>query len=134
MLLHDTNVNPSPSQSFSAALARVMRQVEYHCFADIRTRHIDPFYKELCLIISEVLVMNPQSVIKINGTGMPSGLVQEVYALIRCDHVRFVFENFQMVSCQVFNKKAYLRTALYNAVFELESHYINVVFCDRPID
>ena len=125
MLLHDTKVNPSVCPSIASTLDRVMRQVEYHCFADYRTRLIDPLYKELCLIISEVFVLNPEAAIKVNGSFMPIRLVQEVYGQLRNDHIRLVFDNFQEVSCRVYNKKAYLRTALYNILFELESHFIN---------
>jgi len=106
-----------------------MRQVEYHCFADLRTKQTDPLYKDLCLIISEVFVMNPETVIKVNGLQMPVRLVQEVFEQLRNDHVRLVFDNFQDVSCRVYNKKAYLRTALYNVVFELESHFVNHEAC-----
>ena len=125
MLLHDSNGSPSVSPSIVSTLERVMHQVEYHCFANLRTHHIDPLYKELCLIISEVFVMYPEDVIKVNGSHMPIRLVQEVYEQLRNDHIRLVFANFHEVSCKVYNKKAYLRTALYNAFFEIESHFVN---------
>ena len=125
MPLYDTRVSPSVSPSIASHLNRVMRQVEYHCFANLRTGYIDPLYKELCLIISEVFVINPEGVIKVNGSEVPIRLIQEVYEQLRNDHIQLVFANFQSVSCKVYNKKAYLRTALYNAVFELESHSVN---------
>jgi len=125
MISRDSKISPSVSPSIADTLDRVMRQVEYHCFADYRTRLTDPLYKELCLIISEVFVLNPETVIKVNGSDLPVRLVQEVYDHLRNDHIRLVFDNFHDVSCRVYNKKAYLRTALYNAVFELESHFVN---------
>jgi hypothetical protein len=72
--------------------------------------------------------MNQEAVIKINGSEMPIRLVQEVYEKLRNDHIQLVFNNFQNVTCKVYNKKAYLRTALYNAVFELESHFVNDMY------
>ena len=57
-------------------------------------------------------------------------LVQEVFGLLRNEHARIVFDNFQNVSHHIFNKKAYLRTALYNVVFEIESNSINDMLCD----
>ena len=112
-------------QSILVMLEKVMLQVEYHCFADLRFKRIDPLYKELCLIIAEVLILDKDSVIKINGSIIPVSLVQEVYLQINNDHVRLVFSNFSNVSNRIFSKKSYLRTALYNAVFEIESHYVN---------
>ena len=115
--------------SFISTLNSVIQQVEYQCFTDLRTGYIDPLYKELCLIIAEVFVSNSEAVVKINGSVTSTKLVQEVYEQIRNNHVKLVFANFKDVSCQVYNKKAYLRTALYNAVFELESHFVNAECC-----
>ena len=106
-------------------LERVMLQVEYHGFKDLRLNRTDPFYKELCLIIAEVLVMGQGASVKINGSLLPAQLVQDVYSKLCHDHVRLVFDNFHNVSYPVRNKKAYLRTALYNSFFEIESHFIN---------
>ena len=125
MPLCDTRVSPSATPSIASCLDRVMRQVEYRCFADLRTGYIAPLYKELCLIISEVFVMNREAAIKVNGSEVPVRVVQEVYEKLRNDHIRLVFANFQNATCRIHNKKAYLRTALYNAVFELESHFVN---------
>jgi hypothetical protein len=111
-------------------MEQVKHQVEYHCFVDLRLKRIDPFYKELCLIISDVLVLDPNTVININGSKMTAFLVQEVYGQLRNDHLRLVFESFKNVTTRILNKKAYLRTALYNAVFEIESHYLNDMHCD----
>ena len=129
MLLHDDKVNPSVCPSIVCVLDRVMRQVEYPCFEEYRTRLIDPLYKELCLIISEVFVLSPDAVIKVNGSYLPIHLIQEVYGQLRNDHIRLVFDNFQQLSSRVYNKKAYLRTALYNVFFELESHFVNDGAC-----
>jgi len=121
--------SPSCGQSILEMLEQVMRQVEYHCFADLRFNRIDPFYKELCLVIAEVFVLNPGSIIKINGLNMYAHLVQEVYSQLNNEHVCLVFQNFHNVSTHIYNKKAYLRTALFNAVFELESNYVNDLNC-----
>ena len=124
-----TKASPPDGQSILEMLKQVMQQVEYHCFTGLRINWIDPLYKEICLIIAEVLILNPDSTIKINGSIMSARMVQEIYSLLRNDHVRLVFENFSNVSAHVYNKKSYLRTALYNAVFEIESHIINDINC-----
>jgi len=127
MSAYDPHFKESPCNtlSFHEMLQQVMRQVEYHCFADLRFNRIDPFYKELCLVIAEVLVLDPVSIVKINGSNMSARLVQEVFTQLHNDHLRLVSNNFHNVSKHVYNKRAYLRTALYNAVFELESNYLN---------
>ena len=115
----------SNGQSILEMLEQVMQQVEYHCFAGLRIKWIDPLYKEICLVIAEVLIIDPDTIVKINSSNMTIRLVKEVYSQLRNEHVRLVFENFRNVSTHVYNKHAYLRTALYNAVFEIESHYVN---------
>ena len=99
--------------------------MEYQGFAGLRLNIIDPLYKEICLIIAEVLVLDQDSVIKINGSFLKAQLVQEIYSQLRHDHIRLVFNNFRNVSHRIYNKKSYLRAALYNAAFEIESHYVN---------
>jgi len=116
---------PADGLSIFKMLDKVMLQVEYHCFVDLKLNRIDPLYKELCLIIAEVLVMSYDSSVKINGSFIPAYIVQEVYLQLSNDHVRFVFGNLHNVSHRIYNKKAYIRTSLYNAVFEIESHFVN---------
>ena len=130
MLLPNIRDRPPTGRSISDALSQVMQQVDFHCFADIQSQRSDPLYKELCLIIAEVFLLDPESVININGSLTPLRLIQDIYMHLRHDHVRAVFENFQNVASRIYNKKAYLRTALYNIVFEIESHYAKEHFAD----
>lgn len=125
---HEASAISSYSHSIFKVLDQVMIQVEYHCFADLRFNRIDPLFKELCLIIAEVLVLPSDAPLKINGCVIRALVVQDVFKHIRNHHLRLVFDNFQNVSLRVFNKKAYLRTVLYNAFFEYESHYLNNMF------
>ena len=122
-------IYPRPSSqpvrpSLSSSLAKVQSQVEYHCFASLNTGRIDPLYNELCLVIAETLLLYPDSYIKINGTPTHIHLIQEVFLLLRSEHLRLVFNNLQNDSYKVSNKKAYLRSALYNSFFEYESNSI----------
>ena len=130
MISNISSVSLPLNTSFGAVLDRIMRQVEYYCFADLHNGFIDPIFKEFCLIISETFFMDPDAVIKVNGSLIPVRLVQDVFTLLRNEHIHLVFSNFQDVSFRVYNKKAYLRTALYNSVFEIESHFINSPLID----
>ncbi len=80
---------------------------------------------ELCLIIAEVLKMPADYSIKINGTLLPVSLVQEIFWMIDERHIGTVMEHFDKIEYRVNNKRAYLKTALYNSVFELEHNYDN---------
>jgi hypothetical protein len=88
---------------------------------------VDPMAEELCLVIAEVLIMNPDSVIRVAGAEMSAFVVQEVYGRLTAEHVELVISNFKQMATTIYNKKAYLRTMLYNSVFEREAHYTNEV-------
>ena len=120
------HTGPSVRPSVMTIFEQVKNQVEFHCFANLRTKWVDPLYTELCLIISEVIAMNPDTAIKINGSFINTYMVQEIFYQLSNDHLRRVFENFHDVPCRIYNKKAYLRTSLYNAFFELEAHFVNI--------
>jgi hypothetical protein len=107
--------------SFYEILEEVKVQVEFDCFKDREKAQAN----EICLIITEVMKLNPENEIKIAGVMLSVGMVQEVYGSLENDHIALVLENFQKVTYEIRNKKAYLRTAIYNAVFEFESHYEN---------
>jgi hypothetical protein len=108
-----SHANPSNGQSISKALEQVMMQVKYDYFTEVRSKRIDPLYKDLCLIIAEVLAMDLDSTFKINGNFISVSVVQDVFMQIRNHHIALVFDNFHNVTRRVVNKKAYLRTALY---------------------
>jgi len=122
MFIQNACADPTVGPSIMDTLEKVMAQVEYHCFADLNSGFIDRLYWELCLIISEVLVLQPYSFIKINGSVISVHLVQEVYSNLHCEHLRLAFDNLCNVTSPIRNKKAYLRTVLYNVFFEIESH------------
>lgn len=116
-LLGSRSIRPS----FYEILNQIKVQVEVYNFP---LRQLEGA-NELCLIITEVMKLKPENEIKIDGTMLSVEMVQEVFSLLKNEHLQFVLDNFEKVNHQINNKKAYLRTALYNSVFEIESHYTN---------
>ncbi len=78
--------------------------------------------EELCSVIAEVytLAESGEGTIRIEGTPIPFGLVRDVYEFLTPEHLEHVIARYRSVIIPIRNPKAYLRTALYNAVFELE--------------
>lgn len=89
--------------------------------------HIDPLIEEICLIIAEVLILPRGRLMRIRGQEIEVRIVQEVYGKLTHDHIELVADNFRKQTQLIRNKSAYLQTALYNSVFELHSHYTNLV-------
>lgn len=120
----DVNVPSRPScPSFREAIEYAEGQIEIQCF----DKHEVAQAREICAIIAEVMLMRPDVPIKIAGELLDSTLVKQVFKEISAEHVRLVIRNFNGVTGLIRNKRAYLRTALYNSVFELEAHYRNLV-------
>lgn len=121
----------SPSRpvrpSLSQTLESVKKQIDFECF------EADPLINELCLIIAEVLVRPPESVMRVRGSEIETGIVQEVYKTLTAEHIDLVRDNFKAQTHIIHKKAAYLQTALYNVAFECEHHYTNLVKHDLGI-
>jgi hypothetical protein len=116
--------NPSvlSGVSFTEVLDKVKVQIDIDCFADRDAQFAD----EISYIIAEVMKLDPECDIRIEGAARTAGMVQEVYSKIEHEHVQQVIDTFRAITHEIKNKKAYLRTALYNSVFELEASGINL--------
>ena len=114
-------------RSFRDEIQSTAEQVELSAFR----RPDNALAYELCAIIAEVRLMRPSFSVKIGGEVLEVGLVQEVFEELTHDHLVMVIDNFKGCEYPIRNKKAYLRTALYNAVFELDAEGWNRAGCDN---
>lgn len=112
--------------SFREAYRRAAAQTEMQACTDSRKGMMT----ELCYIIAEVYMMDTNSKIAVGGEPLDAYLVKEVFEELRYPHLEMVTDNFARETKYIKNKRAYLRTALYNSVFELEAHYTNLVKCE----
>lgn len=113
---------------FAALLEEIKEQIEFDCFdrADIGQA------EEIALIIAEVLKLPDTVTVRIAGNDLPAGMVAEIYERIEHEHVLHVIENYGKATYEIKHTKTYLRTALYNAVFEMTSRIDNRVYTDMP--
>lgn len=115
--------NRSSRPSFREAFRRAAQQVELNC-SDVGEKDA---LRELCYIIAEIYIIAPDSKVKISNEILDAYLVQEIFEKLTLEHLRLVHSNFHDQTGLIKNKRAYLRTALYNSVFEIEAHYTNLV-------
>lgn len=108
-------------QSVFDSLHEIEDSCEMDCFFDEEK----PRAKEACLIIAEVMMLNPNNEMRINGVLLSVRMVQEVYSKITHEHIKYVLESISKCRYEIKNQKMYLRTALYNSVFQLENHLEN---------
>jgi hypothetical protein len=120
--LRDRSLRPS----FREAISRAERQVERDAIVSDRVASPE-LVREICMIIAEVYMMDPSGPIRISGEWLDGHVVQQVFGELTREHVQMVAGEFCRLTNDIRNKKAYLRTALYNSVFSIEAHYTNRV-------
>lgn len=76
---------------------------------------------EVAGIIAQVYTLPKNSVIKVAGYLRKVGDVQAVFQKLKNEHIVYVIEEFNEIPYRVRYKTAYIRSALFNAVFELTS-------------
>ena len=109
------------SGGFISTLQRVKEQINLKHF--LRGYEKDEVRQiiEFCNIIADVLTLPPQALITLNGEQKYASVVQEVYQQLDERHLEIVLENFNRVPYKIKHPKTYLRAALYNSYFEIES-------------
>lgn len=115
-------LNPSLRPSFREAISRAERQIDADCISGDKE-----MIHEICAIIAEVYMMNPDNPVRISGEWLDGYLVKEVFSELTQMHAEAVLGEFERLTSEIRNKKAYLRTSLYNSVFSLSAHYTNKV-------
>ena len=117
-----------PVGSFAAVSEAVREQIEADCIPE----EWQPMAEEIERIIAEVYLMPGEWQIRIDGQPMPAGMVQGMFALLTNEHVTAVIGRFSEIPYEIRHIKTYLRTALYNAVFETEARVTNAFRKDHP--
>lgn len=107
---------PSVRPSFTSVLEEVREQIDWHLFA--RSGIYKPLAEEVAKIITEVYLMKDSDGINVDGERMEAGLVKEVYRQLTGAHVCGVLNRYRQVSTVVKSPRRFIRTCLYNAVFE----------------
>ena len=115
------SMSMSGVRSLEKMLMLVGEQIEIGCFSG-EERSVA---EDIRMIIAEIYLLPENAMVRIDGTDIPCGLVAQVYSRLDGTHVRAVTERFLIIDYPIRHKKAYLRTALYNRVFEQESAEAN---------
>lgn len=116
---------PVPSLSFDETVEEVTKQLETETLEE--RGYSRPQISEICMIIAEIYLRNPKGSVRIGGELLDTSIVQQVFRKLTADHVNLVLDNFSRTTALIRNKKQYLRAALYNSVFEMDSHFVNLV-------
>lgn len=113
---------------FSKILNLVKNQIELGCFEITEIEMAN----EIAMIIAETYKLPGNATVRIAGNNLPAEMVSEVYEKLEHEHILHVIENYEKVTYEIKHTKTYLRTALYNSVFELNGKNRNKILTDMP--
>ena len=120
------SVSQSQSQRPVGLKEAVAKTKERICYSDFGL-YDRPIAAELVRVLAEAACLPSGCMVRIGGASMPASLVQEVYELVGFEQVEYVIKKFRLVQYEIRCPKAYLRTALYNSVFEMETALENEI-------
>ena len=112
--------------SFGSLMTMIRQQIEASAFR----REDQSQVEEIVRILAEMFVLPADVTVSIGGIKMPAAFVREIYGILEHDHVELVLRKYRQQAHAIRCPKSYLRTALYNAAFELESRVTNDVAQD----
>lgn len=124
--MEKTNALCCESQSVRPSFDEVLEQVKEQIAIDCVPFEQILQAEELAAIIVEVLRLRPEDKLRVDGVMHPAADVQAVYAKLENEHIMHVIETYNEIPYPIKSPKMYLRTALYNAVFELNNAGANI--------
>ena len=124
--MEKTNALCCESQSVRPSFDEVLEQVKEQIAIDCVPFEQILQAEELAAIIAEVLRLRPEDKLRVDGVLHTAADVQAVYAKLENEHVLHVIETYNEIPYPIRSPKMYLRTALYNAVFELNNAGANI--------
>ena len=124
--MEKTNALCCESQSVRPSFDDVLEQVKEQIAIDCVPFEQILQAEELAAIIAEVIRLRPEDKLRVDGVMHPAADVQAVYAKLENEHIMHVIETYNEIPYPIKSPKMYLRTALYNAVFELNNAGANI--------
>ena len=105
--------------SFKEAITKAEDQIGFHEYS--RHHSCYGILHDMCRAMAEVYMMSPTTKIKVNGEELEAGMVADVLEQVTTEMAEIRAEELRETIAGVTNIKAYLRSALYNKVFEFEA-------------
>ena len=109
-------------RSFTEYLRAVENKIEIESFGEDFAQA-----REIAMIIAEVLRLPETESVRIAGNNLPADMVADIFTYIEHEHVAEVIRRYREAKYEIKHTKTYLRTALYNSVFELNARIDNEV-------
>lgn len=110
-------------RKFDKIVSTANAQIEIEAFDSFDKKQAE----EIALIIAEIYILPETASIRIAGNDLPAEMVSQIFSRLEHEHVEHVIRHYRDVKHEIKFTKTYLRTALYNSIFEIESRITNEV-------
>lgn len=110
---------PRRRLTFREAITKAEDQIGFHEYSRLHSCY--GILHDMCRAMAEVYMMSPTTKIKVNGEELEAGMVADVLEQVTTEMAEIRAEELRETIADVTNIKAYLRSALYNKVFEFEA-------------
>jgi hypothetical protein len=110
---------PRRRLSFKEAITKAEDQIGFREYSRLHSCY--GILHDMCRAMAEVYMMSPTTKIKVNGEELEAGMVADVLEQVTTEMAEIRAEELRETIAGVTNIKAYLRSALYNKVFEFEA-------------
>lgn len=104
---------------------KILEDVKIQVEADAFESEDTDMVEILCRNIATVYQLPPGQLITIGGEKKSAEQVQAVFSLIKHENIEHIITTFQEINYKVTHISSYLRTALYNSVFESSAFWEN---------
>lgn len=106
---------------------KVLEDVKIQVEADAFESEDAEMVETLCRNMATVFQLPKGQLITIGGEKKSAEQVQAIYSLIKHENIEHIITSFQEIKYKVKHITTYLRTALYNSVFESSAFWENRV-------
>ena len=113
-----------------AYIELIRKNIEYDHVLKYPNGYDVEMYTNIFNIICDVVCV-PRDFIRINNNNYPYDVVQGIFLKINSNHVEYVLQCMHNNPTKINNIKAYITTALYNAVLTMDLYYKAEVNHDR---
>lgn len=80
-------------------------------------------YDQILRILADVMILQPSSLVSINQVKLPASIVQERFRQLDCSHMDYLTQLLSENKNRIYNIRAFILTASYNAPSEIDAYY-----------
>ena len=110
-------------KSYSDSLEELRNQTGYYEHLSVGNNEIAELYDQILRILADVMILQPSSLVSINQVKLPASIVQERFRQLDCSHMDYLTQLLSENKSRIYNIRAFILTASYNAPSEIDAYY-----------